>query len=145
MAVAFLHPDGVIGLLNIRIKYVAGAVFGIYLLQSVYSRDGLGAALLIASVSLTYIIMRRYGLTPRFTRVTEAVSAALPRPRRKPAPALPYKPKVLPRPAVGEDRTPVAKIDAILEKISRTGLDSLDDWERRELERASSELKRQDG
>jgi hypothetical protein len=57
---------------------------------------------------------------------------------------LPYEPKLAPRLDVSPDRKPVQKIDAILEKISRSGMESLDEWERRELERASKELKRQD-
>ena len=56
-----------------------------------------------------------------------------------------YKPKMVPRLAVRDDRRAVEKVDAILEKISRSGLDSLTAEERRELERASAELKRQDG
>jgi hypothetical protein len=59
--------------------------------------------------------------------------------------ALPYEKKMLPRPALSEERRAVEKIDAILEKISRSGVESLDEWERKELERASKELKRQDG
>jgi len=76
----------------------------------------------------------------------ERASPGRPAPRRKrqAAAPLPYTPKIVPRPDVGDDRVAVAKIDAILDKIARSGLDSLDDWERRELERASSELKRQD-
>jgi len=55
-----------------------------------------------------------------------------------------YQSKLAPRLDVSPDRQPIQKIDAILEKISRSGMDSLDEWERRELERASKELKRQD-
>lgn len=60
-------------------------------------------------------------------------------------PGLIYTPKLVPRPELRDDRVVVTKIDAILEKISRSGLDSLSDDERKQLERASSELKRQDG
>lgn len=59
-------------------------------------------------------------------------------------PKLVYEQKLVPRPEIQGDRAPVAKIDAILEKISRSGIDSLDEWERRELDRASKELKRLD-
>jgi Zn-dependent protease len=58
---------------------------------------------------------------------------------------LPYEPKIVPRPDISDDPVPVAKIDAILEKIARSGMESLTADERRQLERASKELKRQDG
>ena len=43
-------------------------------------------------------------------------------------PKLVYEQKLVPRPEIQGDRAPVAKIDAILEKISRSGIDSLDEW-----------------
>lgn len=146
MAIAFLEPNAPVFITSIKLKYLAAAFFAINMLQFIQTRNGVGCVILTVSVAATYLIMRRYGLTPRFARVAEAFSAALPRPRRKsPSPALRYEPKMLPRPDVRPERRPVEKIDAILEKISRSGLESLDEWERRELERASSELKRQDG
>ena len=63
----------------------------------------------------------------------------------QPAKAVRYEPKIVPRPDISSERVAVAKIDAILEKISRSGFDSLEDWEKKELEKASKELKRQDG
>lgn len=56
-----------------------------------------------------------------------------------------YQAKMVPRLEVREDRRAVEKVDAILEKISRSGMESLTPEEKRELERASTELKRQDG
>ena len=56
-----------------------------------------------------------------------------------------YEPKIVPRPELRQDRKAVVNIDAILEKISRSGLDSLTADERTQLERASTELNRQDG
>lgn len=143
MAVAFLHPDAP-SFFGVKLKFLAGALISIFCLQYLYLRNGFAAAVLLSSTALTYFIMRRWGLTPRFERVTEAISAAMPRrltPKQK---ALPYTPKVRPKPEISPDPAPVAKIDAILEKISRAGIDSLDEWERRELERASKELKRLD-
>ena len=145
MAIAFLEPDAPLFILQVRLKYVAAALLAISMLRYIEARSGIGCAILGISVVATYIIMRRYGLSPRFTRVTDAISAALPRPGKKqPARALPYEPKMLPRPEVRDDRRAVEKIDAILEKISKSGVASLDEWEKRELERASKELKRQD-
>ena len=60
-------------------------------------------------------------------------------------PGLIYEPKIVPRPELRQDRNAVLNIDAILEKISRSGLDSLTADERKQLDRASTELKRQDG
>ncbi|HEX2749735.1 MAG TPA: site-2 protease family protein, partial [Verrucomicrobiales bacterium] len=88
----------------------------------------------------------RLGLGERRTR--PAAKAAKPAKRawrnRQPKDPLPYESKLAPRLDVSPDRQPVQKIDAILEKISRTGLESLDEWERLELDRASKELNRQD-
>ena len=145
LAIAFLEPDAPVFILHIKLKYLAAALLAINLLRFIQVRSGIGCAILGLSVVATYVIMRRYGLTPRFARVAEAFSAALPRPRGKVPAALPYTPKVVPRPELREDRVVVAKIDAILEKISRSGLDSLTAEERTQLERASTELKRQDG
>lgn len=145
MAIAFLYPNVCFWITPIRIKWIATALFSIYILQYMYRRDGLGCLIHIANTTMTYFIMRHYGLTPRFERVAEAFSSALPRPGRKAPAALPYTPKVVPRPELREDRMAVTKIDAILEKISRSGLDSLTADERTQLERASAELKRQDG
>ena len=145
MAIAFLHPDAPLMILQIRIKFVAAALLAISLLRHIQLRDGLGCAVLLISVAATYILMRHAGLSPRFGRLAEAVSGALPRPRRKRQEGLPYKAKMVPRLEVRDDRRAVEKVDAILEKISRSGLDSLTAEERRELERASAELKRQDG
>ncbi len=145
LAIAFLEPDAPVFLLPIKLKYLAAALLAINLLRFIQVRSGIGCAILGLSVAATYFIMRRYGLSPRFARVAEAFSAALPRPGRKSPGALPYTPKVVPRPELREDRVAVTKIDAILEKISRSGLDSLTADERTQLERASTELKRQDG
>ena len=145
MAIAFLYPNVCFWITPIKIKWIAAALFTMYILQYLYQRNGLGCLIHVANTSMTYVIMRRFGLTPRFERVAEAFSAALPRPRKKTREALPYTPKMVPRPELREERVAVAKIDSILEKISRSGLDSLTADERTQLERASTELKRQDG
>ncbi len=145
LAIAFLEPDAPVFLLQIKLKYLAGALLAINLLRYIQMRSGIGCAVLGISVVATYVIMRRYGLAPRFSRVADAFSATLPRSGRKAPAALPYTPKIVPRPELREDRKAVVNIDAILEKISRSGLDSLTAEERTQLERASTELKRQDG
>jgi len=91
--------------------------------------------------------MESWSLRERLAR-TERRQRPRPRPapRRREKPAREdYKPKMVPRLEVRDDRRPVEKVDAILEKISRSGMASLTPEERRELERASAELKRQDG
>jgi membrane associated rhomboid family serine protease len=144
MAIAFLHPNAPLMILHVPIKFLAAALLAVNLLRHIQLRYWLGCVVLLASVAAVYILMRRAGLGPRFSRLTEAVSNSLPRPRRRQPEKLPYKPKVVPRLEVRDDRRAVEKVDAILEKISRSGLDSLTPEERRELERASAELKRQD-
>lgn len=80
---------------------------------------------------------RRSGKIVKFPKQKKVKKGAVAEP-------LPYQSKIAPRLEVEPDRQPVQKIDAILEKISRSGMQSLNEWERRELERASKELKRQD-
>jgi membrane associated rhomboid family serine protease len=144
MAIAFLHPDAPFFIISIKVKWVAAALWTVYALGYLQRRDSLGLLIHVANTVLTYILMRRAGLTPRFERVKGAIADALPRPRRKELKPTRYQPKMVPRLEVRDDRRAVEKVDAILEKISRAGLDSLTPEERRELERASSELKRQD-
>lgn len=146
LAIAFLHPDAPCCVPSLKIKWVATALFAIHALRDIAGRDFLTLAIMVSCAAFTYFLMRRHGLTPRFERVAEAFTAALPSPRKKAdkTKRLPYEPKVVARPQLSPERAPVAKIDAILAKISESGLDSLDEWERRELERASRELKRQD-
>jgi Zn-dependent protease len=85
-----------------------------------------------------------WSLRERLARA-ERRNRARPVPRRREKPVREdYKPKMVPRLEVRDDRRPVEKVDAILEKISRSGMASLTPEERRELERASAELKRQD-
>lgn len=148
LAIAFLHPNApcFCSIPALKLKWVAAALFAIHSLGYIASRDFLNFAILFSCAAFTYFLMRRYGLTPRFERVAEAFAAALPSSRNKAdkPKRLPYEPKVVARPQISPDRAPVAKIDAILAKISESGIDSLDEWERRELERASRELKRQD-
>jgi membrane associated rhomboid family serine protease len=146
VGMAFLHPDAPFFIPSIKLWWVALGLFCIYLLGDIGDRYWAGCAILIANTAATYVMMRRAGLTPRFGRVADAFSSAMParRPQGKQKPAKRFEPKLVPKPDISPERTPVARIDAILEKISRSGIDSLDEWERRELERASTELKRQD-
>jgi Zn-dependent protease len=87
-----------------------------------------------------------WSLRARLARSPDKKKARLAQPRRtdKKSGGSRYQPKLVPRLEVRDDRRAVEKVDAILEKISRCGMDSLTPEERRELERASSELKRQD-
>lgn len=145
LAVACLDPEAE-GPFGLKQKVLAGIFFAIYALHHFFAPNGLAFVLLLANAAGAYAIMRRAGMSPRFGRVASAFSTALPGKRRKSAPRpLPYEPKIVPRPELREERVAVAKIDAILEKISRSGLDSLTADERTRLDQASTELKRQDG
>jgi Zn-dependent protease len=87
-------------------------------------------------------LRERLGLRER-----EAFVPGAPRRTRhaRPAARSRYEAKIVPRPDVSDDRVPVARVDAILEKIARSGMESLTAEEREQLKRASTELKRQDG
>ncbi len=141
---------------------VAGSIFlAIYILGDVASRSWMHLLLLLANVALTYMVLRRAGLTPRFEVIQEAFRNALPSSRRLkvlPAPRsegrattavkkgdLPaaryYEPKIKPKPDLAPERKAVEEIDGILDKIARSGMSSLSAAEKAALNKASARLK----
>lgn len=140
---------------------LAGSIFlAIYILSDLASRQWTHLLLLLANVGLTYFILRRAGLTPRFEAIKDALREAMParRPaaaaprlpgqpaprRRGDAPAAPsryYEPKIKPKPDLAPERKAVEEIDGILDKIAKSGMDSLTAAEKTALQNASSRLK----
>lgn len=141
---------------------LAGSIFlAIYILSDIASRQWIHLVLMLSNLGLTYAILRRAGLTPRFEAIKDALREALPsrrpaastpprlpgqpQPRRRSEPAATpsryYEPKIKPKPDLAPERKAVEDIDAILDKIARSGMDSLTDAEKSALQRASSRLK----
>lgn len=139
-------------------KVVAPVILGISMLQYLSGNDFAGLGLLAANCVLTYVVLRRAGLSPRFEGLTEKVREALPKPkpqsrsggqrastggssRRNNDPKAVYEPKIRPHQDLYPEKKAVRDIDALLEKIGREGLDSLTPAEREALQRASAKLK----
>lgn len=148
LAVAFLLPDAE-WIFGWKFKYWAAALSAIFLLQFLGSRNATGATLLLGNTALTYLYLRRIGLSPRFTALASRFRSALPgspdRPSsRQPSKALPSPspaPKITPRPSLPRENPTAERINTILDKIADHGIESLSPEERRTLHEASQQLR----
>lgn len=162
LGICFLYPGALMfcSLPWLTLK-LAGSIFlGIYILSDLASRSWMHPGILLANTALTYFILRHAGLTPRFEAIQEAFRNALPSPRKLkalPAPATRrdkgsskesapatsryYEPKIKPKADLAPERKAVEEIDAILDKIAKTGMNSLTGAEKLALQKASTRLK----
>ena len=106
-------------------------------------------------------MLRSHGLPQRFEAIKEALENALParkakipagppraatRPSRSSgngaasSPSKYYEPKIKPKADLAPERKAVEEVDAILDKIARSGMDSLTAAEKAALQKASSRL-----
>ncbi|MDB6069959.1 MAG: glpG [Verrucomicrobiales bacterium] len=162
LGMCLMYPGGLFfcSLPWLTLKIAGPILLGIYVLSDLASRQWTHLLVLLASVYLTYFILRRAGLSPRFEAIKDALRDALParRPaaaaprlpgqpvsrRRGDAPAAPsryYEPKIKPKPDLAPERKAVEEIDGILDKIAKSGMDSLTAAEKTALQNASSRLK----
>lgn len=140
----------------LTLKVAGSLLLGIYILMDLAARSFGHLGLMLANVVLTYIILRQAGLTPRFEAIQDALRNALPSPKPKAQPsrltggASPkasssssryYEPKIKPKPDLAPERKAVEEVDAILDKIARSGMESLTAAEKAALQNASSRLK----
>jgi membrane associated rhomboid family serine protease len=139
LAVTFLLPDAE-WIFGWKFKYWAAALSAIFLLQ------------FLGSAAITYLYLRRIGLSPRFTFLTSRFRSALPRspdqsssrklsqppPSTGPSP----HPKITPRPSLPRENPNAERINAILDKIADRGIASLSPEERRTLNDASEQLRK---
>ncbi len=156
LGICLLYPGALMfcSLPWLTLKLAGSLLLAIYLLMDISSGNWMHFGLLLANVGLTYFILRQAGLTPRFEAVQDALRNALP--ARKPAAAPParrsppnageapskyYEPKIKPKPDLAPERKAVEEVDAILDKIARTGMESLSAEEKAALQKASSKLK----
>jgi len=162
LGICFLYPGALMfcSLPWLTLK-LAGSVFlTIYVLSDVASRSWMHLLLMLTNVALTYLVLRKAGLTPRFERIKEALHDALPsfRPKLKVlppassqrvgpqakssvAPSRYYEPKIKPKADLAPERKVVEEIDGILDKIAKSGMESLTDAEKTALQKASTRLK----
>ena len=158
LGICLLYPGALMfcSLPWLTLKVAGSLLLGIYILMDLAGRNFSHLGLMLANVVLTYIILRHAGLTPRFGAIQEAFRNALPSPRTKPAPARRveaapgrsapatskyYEPKIKPKTDLAPERKVVEEIDGLLDKIARSGMESLTAAEKAALQRASSRLK----
>jgi len=144
LAVAMLMPDAQ-WLFGWPFKYWAAALSAIFLLQYIAARDLVGALLAVTAGVLTYVLMRRAGMVSRLGGIAETVREALPERRGKVAGKGAGKrvasPKLVPRAELKPEAPDVERVNALLDKIAASGMGSLSDAERADLQRASARLK----
>jgi membrane associated rhomboid family serine protease len=129
IAFATLYPNALM-LFGIAAKWWAGAVVAIQTLMLVFARDAVGLCAFWVPVAFAFGFVRYQ--QGRFT----LPSVAMPSFRRRP------KFRVLP-PAAAESHNrdePASEVDDLLDKIAKSGIDSLTTKERARLEKAREEL-----
>lgn len=137
LAFATLYPNAVL-LFNILAKWMAIVLVAIYTLMAIAGRD------LVALGALWVTVGYSYG----FVRYEQGrlTLPKIPWPRRRP------KLRVLPAAdsadraaaARGNENEPTSDVDALLDKIARSGMASLTAKERARLEKARADLMRKD-
>lgn len=141
IAFATLYPNAVM-LFNILAKWVAIILVGIYTLMALSNRDLFGLISLWATTGFAYAFVRyEQGVLtlPRLPRLNNPF-------RRKPQfRVLPDLPPEKPRGARVTTDASMAEIDALLDKIARSGLASLTADERAKLEKGRTAMLRKDG
>lgn len=161
LGVCFMHPRACcFGLAWLQLRWIGAVLFIGHALQFTGARLWPTLITWILGAFLTYRLLRAAGLGPRFDEFRANAKDYLPgkpklrvlrNPDGNPRPAKgrtqqenptsKYAPKILPRPDLVPDWEEVQEIDGILEKIGRTGMDSLTDAERAALKAASEKLK----
>lgn len=154
LGVSLFQPNAFMFVQWLKLKWIAAAFFIVYVLGYVQTRDWVELIAFVAASATTYIVLRRAGLSPRFEALEAAFKPRLPRPKpamkalpggkRAKAREVPYEPKLVPRPELDREHPAVVEIDAVLDKISKSGFGSLTEQERKALDKASEELKAKD-
>jgi hypothetical protein len=132
VAFATLHPNAVM-FLNLVVKWVAIALVGLYSLMAVSGRDFVGLITLWATVGYAFAFVRFQQGHIRLPRIRFK--------RRNPGL------RVLPEPAARRSESPrampestMAEVDALLDKIAKSGIGSLTPKERARLDAARNDL-----
>ena len=164
LGMCFLYPGALMlpSLPWLTLKVGGSLLLGIYSLMYISGGSGLGLLLLWGNVGLTYWMLRYAGLTARFEGVWEVVRGLWPQGtltvvRRGTGAAGSggresvrtgsgrgarggYEAKIRPKLDLAPERLAVEEIDAVLDKIARTGMGSLSAEEKAALQRASARL-----
>lgn len=136
IAFATLYP-GAQFFFGLTAKWIAFILVGVYSVQDISAQDPVDLALLWASIGTAWSFVR-----------WERGEFSLPKfrlPRRRPKlRVLPCSTPVVSRPDKVVASGPIEDIDSLLDKIARSGINSLSASERARLERASADLKNTD-
>lgn len=137
IAFATLFPNAPL-IFNILAKWAAIILVGIFVLMALAARDGVTLLELAATVGFAYGFIRYqqgHFTLPRF-----------PWPRRQPKlRVLPDLPKKTPETNRTVGATPMAEVDALLDKIAKSGISSLTAKERAKLDAAREQLQKRSG
>lgn len=157
LGLAFFQPNAFMFVCWLKMKWLATAFFALVILAMIQSNAYVELAGFLAACTATYIWLRKCGLSPRFEKLEEALKSTRPQPEAKPRlktvegrksskknPKQYYEPKIRPRAEIDREHPAVVEIDALLEKISRHGVGSLTEEEKKALDKASAELKDKD-
>ncbi len=141
VAFATIYPDVSVSLLNVMAKWVAAVLVGIYTLMALSSHDWTGLVTLWATCGFAFAFVRwKQGrlVLPRIEFLEK-------KPKLRVLPDLPAKAKVEtkraePVRASALNSTTTSEVDALLDKIAKSGIGSLSAKERARLETARAEL-----
>jgi hypothetical protein len=140
IAFACLYPTAEI-IFGIQARWIALGSYAIYTLQLLATRDWVPLIVLWFSASTVFFFIGKFRYGFELSGLFRIRSWLGPRDSGANRPRLPLAKRsaeyTLPK-------DPVVEIDLLLEKISRTGLSSLTEAERRQLDHASEELKKRE-
>lgn len=132
VAFATLYPR-VEMFLRIMAKWVVLVLAGVYTFQLLAYHDWTSLAVVWTSIATAFLFIEMRGAGPELTWLSNLKAYIQPKPK------LYVVPKSAPRRVVEPDDV-YSSIDPILDKISKSGIGSLTDAERRQLDRARKEL-----
>lgn len=141
VAFAAIYPDVSVSLLNIMAKWVAAVLVGIYTLMALSNHDWTGLVTLWATCGFAFAFVRRKQGRLALPRIKFLEKT----PKLRVLPNLETKAKPEPK-RVGPGRTSAlnstttSEVDALLDKIAKSGIASLTVKERARLETARAEL-----
>jgi len=137
IAFATLYPNAVM-LFNLLAKWVALILVGIYSLVAISNRDLVALISLWATCGFAHAFVRYEQGRLRLPALPRMGNPFRKKPQLRVLPDLPPKPSR----AVRDDEAQTAEVDALLDKIARSGLGSLTAAERAKLEKRRDTLRK---
>jgi len=138
VAFATLYPEALM-LFNLLAKWVAMILVGLYTLMALSAHDAVGLISLWASVGFAYAFVRYQQGHFSLPKVSSLWSR---KPKLRVLPDLPVQKAAAPKRVLPD--ASMAEVDALLDKIARSGMASLTSKERAKLDAARDELRRKE-